>query len=165
VPGVHAGCVSVVAEVIDVFRMRRDAKPSRRQLVTLIIIIASAVCVALAGRRDAEIAAAIKSGVEAKKAVGMVVATIEPDGSSSFAAFGNAGPGARPLRRFGVRNRIDYESVYRHSAGGHGGSRRGEARRSGRDVFARGCPHPGAQRPEDYAPRPFDAIVRLAENA
>jgi hypothetical protein len=86
----------VVAEVIDVFRMRRDANPSRRQLVTLIIIIASAVCVALAGTRDAEIAA-IKSRVEAKKAVGMVVATIEPDGSSSLAAFGNAGPGARPL--------------------------------------------------------------------
>ena len=77
--------------------MPRDANPSRRQLVTLFIIIAGAVCIAVAGTRDAEIAAAIKSRVEAKKAVGMVVATIEPDGSSSLGAFGNAGPGARPL--------------------------------------------------------------------
>jgi serine-type D-Ala-D-Ala carboxypeptidase/endopeptidase len=76
--------------------MRRDADVSLRPLVTL-CIVASAVCVALAGARDAEIAAAIQSRVEAKKAVGMVVATIEPDGSSSVAAFGNAGPGARPL--------------------------------------------------------------------
>jgi len=77
--------------------MRTDANPSRRQLGTLIILIASALCVVLAGTRDAEIATAIKSRIEAKKAVGMVVATIEPDGSSSLAAFGNAGPGARPL--------------------------------------------------------------------
>jgi serine-type D-Ala-D-Ala carboxypeptidase/endopeptidase len=87
----------VAAEVTDVYRMPRDANPSRRQLVTLFIIVAGAVCVALAGTRDAEIAAAIKSRVEAKKAVGMVVTTIEPDGSSSLGAFGNAGPGARPL--------------------------------------------------------------------
>lgn len=85
----------MVVEVIHSVRMRRDAHPSRRPLVTL--IIAGAVCVALAGARNAEIAAAIKSRVEAKKAVGMVVATIDPDGSSSLAAFGNAGPGARPL--------------------------------------------------------------------
>jgi serine-type D-Ala-D-Ala carboxypeptidase/endopeptidase len=76
--------------------LRRDATPSLRVLVTP-VIIASAVCIALAGARDAEIAAAIKSRVEAKKTVGMVVATIEPDGSTSAAAFGNAGPGARPL--------------------------------------------------------------------
>jgi len=49
------------------------------------------------GARDAEIAAAIKSRVDAKKSAGMVVATIEPDGSSSMAAFGNPGPDARPL--------------------------------------------------------------------
>lgn len=49
------------------------------------------------GTRNAELAAAIKSRVEAKKSTGMVVATIEPDGSSSIAAFGDAGPGARPL--------------------------------------------------------------------
>ena len=68
----------------------------RRPLMTL-VIVATAVCAALAGARDAEIAAAIKSRVEARKAVGMVVATIEPDGSSSMAAFGSPGPGARPL--------------------------------------------------------------------
>jgi D-alanyl-D-alanine-carboxypeptidase/D-alanyl-D-alanine-endopeptidase len=68
-----------------------------------LVIVASAVSVALVGARDAEIAAAIKSRVEAKKAVGMVVATIEPDGSSSMAAFGSAGPGAKPL---------DAESVF-----------------------------------------------------
>ncbi len=44
-------------------------------------------------------------------------------------------PGTRrsaPGRRFGLRNRFDHEGVYRHSAGGHGGSRRGEARRGER---------------------------------
>jgi hypothetical protein len=69
---------------------------SRCALMTL-VIVETAACVALAGARDAKIAAAIRSRVDAKKAVGMVVATIEPDGSSSMAAFGNAGPGARPL--------------------------------------------------------------------
>ena len=49
------------------------------------------------GARTAEISAAIRARVDAKKAVGMVVATIEADGSSSIAAYGNAGPGARPL--------------------------------------------------------------------
>jgi serine-type D-Ala-D-Ala carboxypeptidase/endopeptidase len=78
------------------FRLRRDAERTIRPLMT-VVISASAVCAVLAGARDAEIAAAIKSRVEAKKAVGMVVATIEPDGSSSLAAFGNAGPGVRPL--------------------------------------------------------------------
>jgi CubicO group peptidase (beta-lactamase class C family) len=76
--------------------MRGDVNPSLSRSVTL-VIIASVVCFAFAGQRDAEIAAAIKSRVEAKKAVGMVVATIESDGSSSMAAFGNAGPGARSL--------------------------------------------------------------------
>ena len=114
-PEIHAAGVSVVAEVIDVLRMRRDAIPSRRPLVTL-TIIAGAVCIALAGPRDAEIAAAIKSRVDAKKAVGMVVATIEPDGSSSMAAFGNAGAGRQAARRrFGVRNRIDHKGLHRAS--------------------------------------------------
>jgi CubicO group peptidase (beta-lactamase class C family) len=49
------------------------------------------------GTRNAEIAAALKSRVEAKKATGMVVATIEPDGSQSIAAYGSPGPGAMPL--------------------------------------------------------------------
>lgn len=74
----------------------------RRPLLTL-AIVAGAACLVFAGPRDAEIAAAIKSRVEAGKAVGMVVATIEPDGSSSVAAFGSPGPGARPL---------DVESVF-----------------------------------------------------
>jgi D-alanyl-D-alanine-carboxypeptidase/D-alanyl-D-alanine-endopeptidase len=49
------------------------------------------------GARNAEISAAIRARVEAKRAVGMVVATIEPDGSSSIAAFGTPGPDAKPL--------------------------------------------------------------------
>jgi CubicO group peptidase (beta-lactamase class C family) len=52
---------------------------------------------AVDGTRNAEISAAIRGRVEAKRAVGMVVATIEPDGSSSLAAFGSPGPGAKPL--------------------------------------------------------------------
>ena len=63
-------------------------------------ILAALVIASIAtapGVRDAEIAAAIKSRVDAKKSAGMVVATIEPDGSSSMAAFGNPGPDARPL--------------------------------------------------------------------
>src|SRR4029079_6570665 len=46
------------------------------------------------GARTREIAAAIKQRVDDKKAVGMVVATIEPDGSPSMAAYGSPGPGA-----------------------------------------------------------------------
>jgi CubicO group peptidase (beta-lactamase class C family) len=49
------------------------------------------------GTRNAEIAAALKSRVDAKRATGMVVATIEPDGSQSLAAYGSPGPGALPL--------------------------------------------------------------------
>lgn len=60
-------------------------------------IVGVAVAAAADGARNAEIAAAIKSRVEAKKAVGIVVATIEPDGSTSMAAFGDPGPGAKPL--------------------------------------------------------------------
>jgi serine-type D-Ala-D-Ala carboxypeptidase/endopeptidase len=49
------------------------------------------------GARNAEIAAAIKTRVDTKNAGGLVVATIEPDGSSSMAAYGNPGPDAKPL--------------------------------------------------------------------
>jgi len=49
------------------------------------------------GARTAEIAAAIKERVDAKKAAGMVVGTIEPDGTQSIAAYGTPGPGAAPL--------------------------------------------------------------------
>jgi D-alanyl-D-alanine-carboxypeptidase/D-alanyl-D-alanine-endopeptidase len=61
------------------------------------LIAAVAVAAAADGTRTAQITAAIKSRVEAKKAVGMVVATIEPDASFSVATYGDAGPGARPL--------------------------------------------------------------------
>jgi serine-type D-Ala-D-Ala carboxypeptidase/endopeptidase len=60
-------------------------------------MLASAAGIAVEGTRTAEIAAAIKSRVETKKAVGMVVGTIEPDGSRSIAAYGNPGPDSRPL--------------------------------------------------------------------
>jgi hypothetical protein len=45
------------------------------------LIVIAGVAIAADGARDAEIAAAIKSRVDAKKSAGMVVATIEPDGS------------------------------------------------------------------------------------
>jgi len=49
------------------------------------------------GTRNAEIAAAIKTRIDAKNTGGLVVATIEPDGSSSMAAYGNPGPDAKAL--------------------------------------------------------------------
>jgi CubicO group peptidase (beta-lactamase class C family) len=49
------------------------------------------------GTRTDEIAAAIKSRVDARRSSGMVVATLEPDGSSSIASYGDPGPGAKPL--------------------------------------------------------------------
>jgi len=63
-------------------------------LAALVVIVGIATA---PGARDAEIAAAIKSRVDAKRSAGMVVATIEPDGSSSMAAFGSPGPDAKPL--------------------------------------------------------------------
>ena len=60
------------------------------------LALVSAV-VAADGSRNTEIAAAIKTRVDAKKSVGMVVATLEPDGSQSMAAYGSPGPGAPPL--------------------------------------------------------------------
>ena len=66
-------------------------------------ILAATVVMAADGARTREIAAAIKQRVDDKKAVGMVVATIEPDGSTSMAAYGSPGPGAMPL---------DAESVF-----------------------------------------------------
>lgn len=66
-----------------------------KPVVAALIVIAGVTIAD--GARNAEIAAAIKSRVDAKKSAGMVVATIEPDGSSSMAAFGNPGPDARPL--------------------------------------------------------------------
>ena len=63
-----------------------------------LLAVVTAVAIAAAhGARDAEIASAIKSRVDAKKSTGMVVATIEPDGSSSMAAYGDPGPRAQPL--------------------------------------------------------------------
>jgi serine-type D-Ala-D-Ala carboxypeptidase/endopeptidase len=68
----------------------------KNQLIAF--LAAAAVSLAASdGARNAEIAAAIKSRVDAKKAAGMVVATIGPDGSTSMAAYGSPGPGATPL--------------------------------------------------------------------
>jgi D-alanyl-D-alanine-carboxypeptidase/D-alanyl-D-alanine-endopeptidase len=61
------------------------------------VVVAIGVAAATDGTRNAEIAAAIKARVDEKKSAGLVVATIEPDGSSSMAAYGNPGPDARPL--------------------------------------------------------------------
>jgi hypothetical protein len=48
------------------------------------IISGVALMAAVDGTRNAEISAAIKARVEGRKNTGMVVATIEPDGSSSM---------------------------------------------------------------------------------
>ena len=61
------------------------------------LVLAIGIATVADGTRNAEIANAIKNRVDAKKSAGMVVATIEPDGSSSMAAFGNPGPDAKPL--------------------------------------------------------------------
>ena len=63
----------------------------------LFVLCAAAYVAVGPGTRTEEIAAAIKERVEAKKAAGMVVATIEPDGTHSMAAYGTSGPGAPPL--------------------------------------------------------------------
>jgi serine-type D-Ala-D-Ala carboxypeptidase/endopeptidase len=60
-------------------------------------LLAAVVLVAGGGARNGEIASAIRSRVDAKKSTGMVVATIDPDGSTSMAAYGSPGPGAMPL--------------------------------------------------------------------
>ena len=61
------------------------------------LVVTIGVAAATDGARNAEIAAAIKARVDAKKSGGLVVATIEPDGSSSMAAYGNPGPDAKAL--------------------------------------------------------------------
>jgi len=63
----------------------------------LLLVCAAAYVAVAPGTRTAEIAAVIKDRVEAKKAAGMAVATIEPDGTQSMAAYGSPGPGALPL--------------------------------------------------------------------
>ena len=61
------------------------------------LVLTIGVAAATDGARNAEIAAAIKTRIDAKKTGGLVVATIEPDGSSSMAAYGNPGPDAKAL--------------------------------------------------------------------
>jgi len=69
----------------------------RTMAFTLGMVAAAAIAALTDGTRNQEIAAAIKQRVDDKKAVGMVVATIEPDGSTSMAAYGSPGPDAMPL--------------------------------------------------------------------
>jgi serine-type D-Ala-D-Ala carboxypeptidase/endopeptidase len=61
------------------------------------LVLTIGVAAATDGTRNAEITAAITARVDAKKSAGLVVATIEPDGSSSMAAYGTAGPDTKPL--------------------------------------------------------------------
>ena len=67
----------------------------RTVLAALVLTIG--VAAATDGTRNAEIATAIKARIDAKKVGGLVVATLEPDGSSSMAAYGNPGPDAKAL--------------------------------------------------------------------
>jgi CubicO group peptidase (beta-lactamase class C family) len=78
--------------------------PAMKHLAALFAVLAFVVVAAAPdGTRNQEIASAIKARVDAKKSTGMVVATIEPDGSQSMAAYGDAGPGAL---------RLDADSVF-----------------------------------------------------
>jgi CubicO group peptidase (beta-lactamase class C family) len=61
------------------------------------LVLTIGVAAATDGTRNAEIAAAITTRIDKEKAGGLVVATIEPDGSSSMAAYGNPGPDAKAL--------------------------------------------------------------------
>lgn len=80
---------------------------TRRDAVKLLrpFAVAAAGFVALAhvsawvpdGVREAEILTAIKSRVDDKKSTGIVVGTIDADGGTSRAAYGDAGPGALAL--------------------------------------------------------------------
>src|SRR5215211_5015048 len=67
-----------------------------RQISACVIaaLLAAAISAFLGPSRGA---AAIRARVDAKKSTGMVVATIEADGSHSIAAYGDPGPRARPL--------------------------------------------------------------------
>ena len=65
--------------------------------ISAALLLTLGIAAATDGTRNAEIAAAIKARVDARNAGGMVVATLEPDGSSSMAAYGNPGPNAPPL--------------------------------------------------------------------
>jgi CubicO group peptidase (beta-lactamase class C family) len=61
------------------------------------IALALALLQSAGGTRSDEILTAIKDRVTARKSSGMVVATLEADGTASMAAFGDPGPGAKPL--------------------------------------------------------------------
>src|SRR5262245_36781412 len=66
-------------------------------IVRAAIAMTGAAAIAGAGSRTAEIEAALKARVDAKKSTGMVVATIDADGGTSIGAYGDPGPGALPL--------------------------------------------------------------------
>jgi CubicO group peptidase (beta-lactamase class C family) len=68
-----------------------------RRLIAVPTVAWAAAALLLASSRAAEIESAIKARVDAKKSIGMVVATIDPDGTTSMAACGNPGPDALPL--------------------------------------------------------------------
>jgi len=72
---------------------------ARAHAVRWIAVLGAAVSIAAAadGARNAEILAAIKTRVDDKRSVGMVVATIDAGGGRSMAAYGDPGPGALPL--------------------------------------------------------------------
>ena len=78
----------------------RGSSPPVRALViraAAVVLAGLSLAAAADGTRSAEILAAIRTRVDEKKSVGMVVATIDADGGTSMAAYGDPGPGARPL--------------------------------------------------------------------
>lgn len=72
----------------------------RNSLLAVTLAVATLLRLSAApanGARNADILAALKSRVDANKTTGMAVGTIEADGGTSRAAYGDPGPGALPL--------------------------------------------------------------------
>jgi CubicO group peptidase (beta-lactamase class C family) len=88
----YPGEDSMMTRVIPAGRRRALAAWAAVFAIVLPVVAAQS-----GGARHAEIAAAIKARVEGGKSVGMVVGTLDADAGVSVAAFGNPGPGARPL--------------------------------------------------------------------
>jgi CubicO group peptidase (beta-lactamase class C family) len=72
-------------------------RPRRSLAPALVLLLLCIDGIHARGARDAELLAAIKARVDAKKNPGIVVGTIDADGTISRAAYGDAGPGALPL--------------------------------------------------------------------
>jgi serine-type D-Ala-D-Ala carboxypeptidase/endopeptidase len=77
--------------------MKRHALAAAAVVLALAAAVHYYAAPAASLSRSAEITAALKARVDAAKSKGMVVGTIDADGSTSMGAYGDPGPGALPL--------------------------------------------------------------------